>query len=198
MGTSGIGVSLGTAVGSPGRTSVGISVAVAVAGGGRMTVAVGDNVIAGEAVALAEGSAVAVAVRLGTGVDVGSRVGVFVSRLTGTGVAISSGSGEATSVSVGARSVGVSVTVIRGASVGSVSSAFDPDQIAGPKICSAAVGRKSGRLSCAPTRKGNTRNRLMLVSPCARVTPTKERVRCTTRLKIKPTRKTKIRSIQDL
>jgi hypothetical protein len=63
--------------------------------------------------------------------------------------------------------------------------------LTGGAIISGEVGVFT--LGC-PTRNGKIKNRLMLVSPCATVTPRRDPLRCTTHPKYTATAKTKIRS----
>ena len=72
------------------------------------------------------------------------------------------------------------------------------DQIAGPFICAWGAGGSGKFLMGDARTKGKTKNKQILAKPCARETPIKECDFSTTKLKNRPTRNRKSRSIHDL
>ena len=135
-----------------------------------------------------------VGVRVEVGVGEGVIVQVTVTVQVGMRVSVAAASITAWVVAVGGAGVFVGSLII---SVGGGASLPGADQIAGPLTCTMGVGSKSSLETGPASRRGNSKNRLMLANPCASVTPIKERVFSTTRLKINPTKKIKMRSSQE-
>lgn len=168
--------------------SVGVLVRVGV--GVRVKRLVGCNVrlLVGVRVTRRVGVRVGVAVSEGiiVQVEVGVQVGTIVCE-DGTTMTASVVAGALVAVLVGAAMI----------SAGRGGRLPGADQIAGPPTCTTGAGNRSSVVTGPANRKGKTRNRLIPANPCARVTPTRERVFSTTRLKASPTRKMKIKSSQE-
>lgn len=204
-GTSvGIGVIVGVIVGDRYGVRVGLGTAVAVDDGGgtevavRVGVEVNRSVGRGVLVLVLVKMMVGVRVMVGVKVSVGEGVLVQVAVSVRTGIRVIAGSG----VLDGSPGTGVlvAVLVLIGAMIspGRVTRLPGADQIAGPLTWASGAGRKPSFCIGAAKMKGKTRNKQIPASPCARVTPSNERVFATTILKRVPTRNTKIKSSHDL
>lgn len=168
-----------------------------------MKVAEGKRVLVGVGVNVKR--AVSCSVWVLVGVSVTRRVGVRVGVADGEGVIVQVGVSVQVGMVVCEGTTSVAASVVAGSmvavlvgvaiiSAGRRARLPGADQIAGPFTCTIGTGSRSIFAPGPASRKGKTRNKLMLARLCARVTPISERVFSTTRLNPNPTRNTKIKS----
>lgn len=190
MGNTSVGICVGVGDSEGVSMAVGVEVMIIAVGVSVLRlVGVGVRVLLRVAVGLIHGEGVRVSVKVGEGVN------VIVKATVGDGVR------ENTGVSEGMTEAGetVAVPVAVGTVITSDCGIRLPgaDQIAGLFTSTEGAGRIGLFWRGATNRYGKIRNRLMLASPCARVTPSKERVCSTTTLNTSATRNTKIKSSQE-